>query len=116
MELHLIGAENLGTQLCYNLTIDCNNSCLDELISLTARAYTCIGKELVQTQWLCWIEVLLLVLDTLLQAILSIWIVSWSVLTIATLWTTVATTVVVVATLLTTIATTTIVVVATLLT
>ena len=84
MELHLIGTENLGTQLCYNLTIDCNNSCLDELISLTARAYTCIGKELVQTQWLCWIEILLLVLNTLLQAILCIWIIARSVLTIAT--------------------------------
>ena len=98
---------------------------LDELISLTARADTSIGKELIQAQWLCWVDILLLVFDTLLHAILSIWIVSWSVLTEATttvvaiattLWTTIAATVAIVTTLLrTAITTTTVAVVATML-
>ena len=125
MELHLVGAKNLGTQLGNYLTIDSYQTSLDELISLTARADTSIGKELIQAQWLCWVDILLLVFDTLLHAILSIWIVSWSVLTEATttvvaiattLWTTIAATVAIVTTLLrTAITTTTVAVVATML-
>ena len=125
VELHLVGAKNLGTQLGNYLTIDSYQTSLDELISLTARADTSIGKELIQAQWLCWVDILLLVFDTLLHAILSIWIVSWSVLTEATttvvaiattLWTTIAATVAIVTTLLrTAITTTTVAVVATML-
>ena len=72
VELHLIGTKDLGTQLGNYLTIDSYQTSLDELISLTARAYTSIGEELVQAQWLCWVDVLLLIFDTLLHAILSI--------------------------------------------
>ena len=122
VELHLIGTKDLCTQLGNNLTIDCYQTCLDELISLTARAYTSIGEELVQAQWLCWVDVLLLIFDTLLHAILSIWIVTRSVLTetattvvaiATTLWTAITATVVAITTLLrTTIAATTVVAIA----
>ena len=123
VELHLIGTKDLGTQLGNYLTIDSYQTCLDELISLTARANTSIGKELVQAQWLCWVDVLLLIFDTLLHAILSIWIVTRSVLTetattvvaiATTLWTAITATVVITITTLlrTTIATTTVVAIA----
>ena len=122
VELHLIGTKDLGTQLGNYLTIDSYQTCLDELISLTARANTSIGEELVQAQWLCWVDVLLLIFDTLLHAILSIWIVTRSVLTetattvvaiATTLWTAITATVVAITTLLrTTIATTTVVAIA----
>ena len=117
VELHLVGAKNLGTQLGNYLTIDSYQTSLDELISLTARAYTSIGKELVQAQWLCWVDILLLVLDALLHAILSIWIVSRSVLAeAATTVVVIATTTIVAiatATVVTVIATTTVVAIAT---
>ena len=122
VELHLIGTKDLGTQLGNNLTIDSYQTCLNELISLTARANTSIGEELVQTQWLCWVDVFLLIFDTLLHAILSIWIVTRSVLTettttvvaiATTLWTAITATVVAITTLLrTTIAATTVVAIA----
>ena len=123
VELHLIGTKDLGTQLGNYLTIDSYQTSLDELISLTARANTSIGEELVQAQWLCWVDVLLLIFDTLLHAILSIWIVTRSVLTetattvvaIATpLWTAITATVVAITTLLRTTITTTVVAIATL--
>ena len=117
VELHLVGAKNLGTQLGNYLTIDSYQTSLDELISLTARAYTSIGKELVQAQWLCWVDILLLVLDALLHAILSIWIVSRSVLAEAATTVVVITTTTVVAiataTVVAVIATATIVAIAT---
>ena len=75
MEHHRICAQYLGSQFRHNLTIDGDNASLDELISLTTTANTCIGKELVQTKRLVRINVDLLVLDTLLHAILSIRIV-----------------------------------------
>ena len=122
VELHLIGTKDLGTQLGNYLTIDSYQTSLDELISLTARANTSIGEELVQAQWLCWVDVLLLIFDTLLHAILSIWIVTRSVLTetattvvaiATTLWTAITATVVAITTLLrTTIAATTVVAIA----
>ena len=124
VELHLIGTKDLGTQLGNYLTIDSYQTSLDKLISLTARAYTSIGEELVQAQWLCWVDVFLLIFDTLLHAILSIWIVTRSVLTetattvvaiATTLWTAITATVVAITTLLRTTITTTVVAIATLL-
>ena len=80
METNLVSTEDLCSKFSNDLAIYCYHTCLDELISLTTAAYTCIGEILVKTQWLVWIVVHLLVLDTLLHAILSIGIVTWSML------------------------------------
>ena len=85
VELHLISVEHLGTQLGNHLAIHGHNTCLDELISLTTAAYTSIGKELVQTDGLVGIVVLLLILYTLLETVLCIGIVISGMLAIATL-------------------------------
>ena len=85
VELHDIGAEHLGAELCDDLVIDRHHTCLDELISFTTRADAGVGQIFVQTDRLVRVDVLLLVLDTLLQAILSIGIVSRAVLSIAAL-------------------------------
>ena len=75
MELHLIRTKHLGSQLGDNLAIDGDYTCLDELISLTTTADACISEELVQTNRLIGIEVLLLVLNALLHAVFRIRIV-----------------------------------------
>jgi hypothetical protein len=85
VELHDIGAEHLGAELGDDLIVDRHHTSLNELISLTTRADTGICQIFVQTNRLVRIDILLLVLDTLLHAILSIGIVSWTVLSIATL-------------------------------
>ena len=72
MELHLIGTQDLGSQFCDDLTIHGYDTCLDELISLTTTADTCVCQELIQTQRLIGIIVDLLVLNAFLHAILSI--------------------------------------------
>ena len=51
----------------YYLAVNAYYTCLDELIGLATAADTCIGKELVQAEWLVWIVVNLLVLDALLH-------------------------------------------------
>ena len=81
VELHLVGTQDLGTQLCYHLTIHGDDTSLDKLISLTTAADTCIGQEFVQAQRLIGIIVDLLVLNALLQAVLSIRIVVGRMLT-----------------------------------
>ena len=55
MELNYIGAQNLCSQLGYYLAVNAYYTCLDELIGLATAADTCIGKELVQAEWLVWI-------------------------------------------------------------
>ena len=82
MELHLIGTHYLCTKLCYYLTINEYHSCLYELVSLTARAYSGVGQELVQTYRLVRVYVCLLILDTLLHAVLGIWIIAWCALSV----------------------------------
>ena len=67
MEQHLVSAQYLGTQFGNNLAIDLNDACCDELVSLTTAADTCISEELVQTERLIGIVVLLLIFNTLLQ-------------------------------------------------
>ena len=75
MELHLVSTQHLSTQLGNNLTINGDNACLDELIGLATAADTCISQELIQTNGLIGIEVLLLILNTLLQRVLGIGII-----------------------------------------
>ena len=82
MEADLIGAQHLGTQFGHHLTIDGDDTCLDELIGLTTAADTGISQEFVQTNRLIGIIVLLLILNTLLQAVFSIGIIAGSVGTI----------------------------------
>ena len=84
VELHLIGTQHLGTQLGHHLTVHGDNTCLDKLVGLTTAANTGISQELVQTDGLVGIEVLLLVLYALLHVILSIGIEARSVLTVST--------------------------------
>ena len=100
VEQHLVSTQYLGTQLGNNLAIDLYDTCCDELVSLTTTADASISQELVQTQGLIGIVVLLLVLDALLQRVLSIGIVARSVLAIAATLLTIATTLVVTTTLL----------------
>ena len=75
MELHLVAAQHLGAQLSHHLTVYGDNASLDELVSFTTAANAGIGEELVQTDWLIGIIVLLLILNTLLEAVLGIRIV-----------------------------------------
>jgi hypothetical protein len=66
VEHHGIGAHNLGTQFGNHLTIDRHDSCLDELVSLSTAAYTGVSQELIQTNGLVGIVILLLIFYTLL--------------------------------------------------
>ena len=75
MELHLVAAQHLGAQLSHHLTVYGDNASLNELVSFTTAANAGIGEELVQTDWLIGIIVLLLILNTLLEAVLGIRIV-----------------------------------------
>ena len=77
MELNLICAKNLCSKFGYYLSINRNNSCLDKLICLTTAANASICKELIQTYWFVWIIILLLILNTFLQTVFCIWIISW---------------------------------------
>ena len=86
METHLVSAKDLCAKLCNNLAVYGHYTCLYELISLTAAAYTGIGEELIQTQRLVGIVVDFLVLDTLLHAVLGIGVVSRRVLTLLLIW------------------------------
>ena len=67
VELNNIGTQDLCSQLGYNLAVNRYYTCLDELVGLATAANTGISQELVQTQWLVWIVVNLLVLDALLH-------------------------------------------------
>jgi hypothetical protein len=75
VELDIIGTEHLGAQFSDDLSVDRDNTGLYELISLSATADTGIGQELVQTYRLIGVVILLLILNALFQAILSIGIV-----------------------------------------
>ena len=101
VELHDIGAEHLGAELGDDLIVDRHHTSLDELISLTTGANTGICQIFVQTNRLVRVDILLLVLDTLLHAILSIGIVSGTVLSVATLTVVAALALLTIATLLT---------------
>ena len=85
VETDVVGAHHLGTQLVDNLTIDSHHTSLDKLVSLATAANTGISQELVQTDGLIGIEVLLLIFNTLLQRILGIGIIARRTLTIAAL-------------------------------
>lgn len=85
VEFDFVGALYLCSEFGNYFTVNRHNACLDELVSLTARANTGVGKELVETYRLVGIDVLLLILDTLLHAILSIGIIIGRTLTIAAL-------------------------------
>ena len=85
VEFDFVGALYLCSEFGNYFSVYRHNACLDELVSLTARANTGVGKELVETYRLVGIYVLLLVLDTLLHAILSIGIIIGRTLTIAAL-------------------------------
>ena len=75
VETYLVGTKHLAAQFGNHLTVDGDDTCLDELVSLTTAANASIGEELVQTQGLVGIVIFLLVLDTLLHAVLCIGIV-----------------------------------------
>ena len=79
VELHLIGALHLCAQFGHHLSVDGHLTLLDVLISLTTRAYTGIGEILVQTDGLVRIDVLFLIFDTLLEAVLCVWIIALTV-------------------------------------
>ena len=81
VELHLVGAQHLGSEFGNHLTINGDHSCLYVFVSLSTAAYTCICKILVEADRLIGIVVFLLVLDTLLHAVLGIWVIAWSVRT-----------------------------------
>ena len=50
VETNLVGAQHLGSEFGHHLTIDGDNTCLDELVCLATAAHTSIGQELIQTQ------------------------------------------------------------------
>ena len=82
MELHLVSTHHLCAKLCYHLAVNEYHSCLYELVSLTARAYSGVCQELVQTYRLVRVYVRLLVLYALLHAVLGIWIIAWCALSV----------------------------------
>src|SRR3712207_7565864 len=73
------------TTLFRSHAVNRDNSCLYKLIGLATTANTGISQELIETQRLCGIDMLFLILNTLLQAILCVGIVVRGVLTIAAL-------------------------------
>ena len=75
VELDLIGAEDLGSELGDHLSVDGDDAGLDELIGLATAADASISQELVQTYGLVGVVVDLLVLDALFQAVLCIGVV-----------------------------------------
>ena len=75
MEADNISAQHLRSQFGDHLAIDGNDTCLDEFVSLTTAANTGISQILIQTDGLVGIEVLLLILDALLHAVLGMRIV-----------------------------------------
>ena len=105
MEHHLIGAEHLGAKFGNHFPIDLHYACLDKLIGLTTAANAGIGEELVQTNGLIGIEVLLLILDTFLQRILGIGIIAAALLLAITATLLIATALLIATTRLLTVAT-----------
>ena len=85
VEHHLVGARHLGAQFGHHLSVDGHHTCLDICIGLTTAANAGIGKILVEADGLIGVDMLLLVLNTFLQTVFGIGIVSGIVLTIATL-------------------------------
>ena len=85
VEAYHIGAHDFGAQFGDYLTIDGHHTCLNELVGLATAAYTGISQELVQTDGLVGIEVLLLIFYTLLQAVLCIGIIVGRMLTVTAL-------------------------------
>jgi len=82
VEFYLVCALDLGAELGHYLSVHSNHACLDELVSLTARADTCVGEELVQTKRFVRIVVLLLVFNALFHAVLSVGVVARCALTL----------------------------------
>ncbi len=116
VELYFIRAQYFGSKFGHCLSIDCDHTSQNELISLTTAAYSGIGKELVQTHRFHRIIVLFLILNALLHAILGIGIiVSRTRTETATLLLTIAATIVVVTATLLAITATIVAVTATLL-
>ena len=76
VELHLIRALHLHAKLRCHYAIDGDNTSLDKLIGFATRANARIGQIFIKTDRLVGVNVLLLVLDALLHAILGIGIVS----------------------------------------
>ena len=92
METDGIGTHHLRAQLGDHLPVDSDHTCLNELVGLATAANAGIGQELVQTNGLVGIEVLLLILNALLQRVLGIGIVVGRMLTETALTLAVATT------------------------
>src|SRR5574344_878629 len=82
VEVYLICTLNLRAQLCHYGTVHRNHTSLDELVCLTSRTNTCVGQELVQTDWSIRIFKVFLILNLLLHAILSIRVVVGCALTV----------------------------------
>ena len=78
-----IGTQYLGAQFGNHLSVNRNLACQYVLVSLAAAAHSCICKELVQTDWLVRINVLLLIFNAFLQTIFCIRVISLSTWTIA---------------------------------
>ncbi len=108
MEFHLIGTQDFGSQFGHHLTIHSDYSSLDICVGLTTAAHTGIGEELVETNRLIGVDVLLFIFYALLGTVFCVRIIPRRVLTITIVITTllalVATLLALVATLLTLIA------------
>ncbi len=85
VELHVVGAQNLGSEFGNNLAVHRNYACLDELVSLAAAANTGVGEELIEAYRLCRVYVLFLIFNAFLQAVLCVRVVVGRALTVTAL-------------------------------
>ncbi len=88
MEFHLIGTQDFGSQFGHHLTIHSDYSSLDICVGLTTAAHTGIGEELVETNRLIGVDVLLFIFYALLGTVFCVRIIPRRVLTVTIVITT----------------------------
>ena len=72
MELHLVSAGDLRSQLRHHLAVDGHHACLDELIGLPAGADASVRQELIQADWLIGVDALLDIIYAFLGIVVSV--------------------------------------------
>ena len=64
--------QHLGAQFGNHLAVDAYHACCNEVVSLAAAAYACIGKEAVEADGGIGVDVCFLVLNLLLEGVLCV--------------------------------------------
>ena len=85
VELHVVSTHNLRTELGNHVAVDRHDACLYELVGLAAAAYSGVGEELVKADGHRRVDMLLLVFDAFLKAVLCMRVVVGSALAVVAL-------------------------------